>query len=398
MKRVGFCFLVVACGNSNKSSTDAPSSVDSPLSTVDAPLRVPPATTFDCMHGWFFEADANGEVVTTPYSELGVCIKFPRYTDSGTNLPMKSCSELAASANVADDQAYQAGCRPYAAHPSALVPSLKQQARFVRPLFPMTLEVAAASPLAAVTAPAQRRSSAPTPNAAACDPLAQTGCASNEKCTWIIDLYTGNTPTGHVGCAPSGGKALGEACMFGTGGTMATGSDNCQKGAACNSGVCKTVCDTNGGAPTCGSTASCVTYNNLFGNQGESAVAGVCDPNCDPLTQNAGTVAACGSPDPLHPTKGCYGFWSTGGKSSFTCSAVGNPDAKQDFELTNVFINSCAPGYFPGLFKGTGTMQVICSAFCNPADVYRGHDQGKGGVLLPGNPAALATCGDRGAL
>jgi hypothetical protein len=395
MKRLTFCLLLVACGNSNKSSTDAPSSVDSPLSTVDAPLRVPPATTFDCMHGWSLEGDDTGAVVTTPYSELGVCIKFSRYTDSASNLPLKSCSELAAGATTAEDKAYQQGCRPFTAHPPAFA---KPLARTIRPAFAMTMD-APTDAVATRSTTTVSRSTTTTADVAACDPLAQTGCAANEKCTWVIDLFTGADATGHVGCVANGTVANGQACMVGAGGPMATGFDNCQKGSVCNSGICKTVCDTNGGAPNCGTTGSCVTYNNLFANVGEVAVAGACDPNCDPLTQTVGSVAACGSPNPANPTKGCYGFWQSGGKSRFSCANVGNLNAKQDFVIgTRIFINSCAPGFFPGLVMGSGSMQAICSAFCNPADVYQGHDQGKGGVLLPGNPAALATCGDRGAL
>jgi hypothetical protein len=51
-----------------------------------------------------------------------------------------------------------------------------------------------------------------------CDPLAQTGCASGEKCTWIHD-DDGNTsnpeniitPLGHIGCTAAGAAATGAA-------------------------------------------------------------------------------------------------------------------------------------------------------------------------------------------
>ncbi len=390
-----------ACGNSsNNILTDAPSAIDAPSSMVDAPMRQPLATTFDCVHGWFFEVDDTGKVTETPYSELGVCLKWPRFIDPRTNLPFKSCSELPASTNAAADKAYDSGCRPLAAHPATIA---KPWTHLFRPAFSMTLgDRATVAALSSPTVVSHGRT--PTNNVGnnvggVCNPLTQTGCAANQKCTWIIDTYNGNTPTGHLGCVPNGSVATGQACLVGTGGAMATGADNCQKGLVCNSDICKTVCDAAGGAPTCGTTASCATYASLFANQGEVAAAGVCDPNCDPLTQMVGTTAACGSPDPANPTKGCYGYWFDKGRSRFTCAKAGNPNAKQDFVLANArFINSCAPGFFSGLQMGTGSMQAICSAHCNPADVYQGHDQGKGGVLLPGKPAALATCGDRGAL
>ena len=56
-----------------------------------------------------------------------------------------------------------------------------------------------------------------------------------------------------------------------------------------------------------------------------TTVAGVCDPSCDPLTQDlkVGTAkAACGSTNPAMPTKGCYGYdefnCAPGGMSTWT--------------------------------------------------------------------------------
>src|SRR3569623_2852629 len=44
---------------------------------------------------------------------------------------------------------------------------------------------------------------------AACNVLAQTGCNTGEKCTWIYALVSadGTNILGHVGCAPEGDKA-----------------------------------------------------------------------------------------------------------------------------------------------------------------------------------------------
>jgi hypothetical protein len=389
------CSLVVAavigCGSDPKSQSDAPGTTDG-ANTVDAALdaRVVPATTFDCIYGWAFEVDGatGAATVEGPFSSLGVCIKQSRYTDN-LGVPRKSCDQLPANADPAMDQAFQAGCRPLAVHPAAARGKISNLSNYVRVAYP-PLETAKL-----------QRSNSGSSNFAPCDPLAQTGCAIAEKCTWIIDVNTPGNPTGHIGCAATGPKLLGDACMIGSGGATATGFDNCTKGLACNSGVCKTVCNNMGGVPSCGNGRLCANYAGLFGNQGESAAAGVCDATCNPLTQKTSNgEVACASANPAQPTKGCYGFWASNSKSRFTCSPIVDATRKQDFVIApnQAFTNSCAPGFFSLIIMGTGSNNTICSAHCNPTDVYQGHSAGKGGVLLPGEPNTLATCGDRGAL
>ena len=245
-----------------------------------------------------------------------------------------------------------------------------------------------------------------TPVGDVCNVLADTGCQATEKCTWVIDLFTGNDATGRVACAPAGTVALNGSCMIGTGGMMATGSDNCAKGLYCNTGVCKKVCDPNGGEPVCGTNLACATYNNTFSNQGEAAKAGVCDPTCDPLrntVDGSGEANCKGMLDTTitnvpglatgYPSRGCYGFWTDGGKSRWSCAGSGAKEGIQYFVLgARIFINSCAPGFFPGLSAGTGTMKAICSALCNPADTYMGNVANQGGLKITGVPS---TCGDR---
>lgn len=243
-----------------------------------------------------------------------------------------------------------------------------------------------------------------------CNPLANTGCPTGEKCSWIIDTFNGNDAIGHIGCVADGGKKVGEACMIGTGGRMATGADNCAAGLYCNGGVCKQVCDPAGGAPQCGENFACARYTNTFGNKGETAKAGVCDPTCDPLNNKLDSNGAenCGGDlvdddmdamTPSVPRFGCYGIWDEGGASRWSCAGAGNKAAKHDFELGDrVFINSCAPGYAPVLNKGNGSMVAICSALCNPGTVHIGNVTQKGGVQRPGNIDPIAaTCPARGA-
>src|SRR5574338_400274 len=109
---------------------------------------------------------------------------------------------------------------------------------------------------------------ADAPSTMTCNPLTQAGCAANEKCTWLIDA-TMPQYVGHVGCAPDGDVAVDGECTYGA--ASATGYDNCAKGSVCsqyrtpgNAGVCKQLCDQQGGTPTCDASHVCVTYSQLF--------------------------------------------------------------------------------------------------------------------------------------
>jgi hypothetical protein len=212
----------------------------------------------------------------------------------------------------------------------------------------------------------------------ACNVLTQMGCDPGQKCTWIEDTMT----LGHVGCAPDGTIDAGGACMYGAPG--ATGYDQCKAGLACVHGTCKTICDQNGGTPTCDAMHSCQVYDGLFGPSGMEA-AGVCDPLCNPLDDNdfdgsgsgTKTGSACGSAD------GCFGIWNGDGPTHFSCSGVVNDTLTNRAECTtaamcansggNPYLNGCAAGYIPVFFEKTGSSTVICSAYCAPADCSQGN-------------------------
>lgn len=242
-----------------------------------------------------------------------------------------------------------------------------------------------------------------------CNVLADTGCQAGNKCTWVIDSWSGPEATGHVDCRPVGTVALGGACMIGTGGSSPQGADNCGKGLYCTGGVCKPVCDLNGGPPNCGANFTCQPYLNTFGNAGEPARAGLCDPSCDPLTNrvdgtneanckatsiDTNTTTVPGFPAG-YPNRGCYGLWISGGKSRWTCAAAGPATGVQDFEPSRVFVNSCAPGYGAFLVKMSGSMQAICSAMCNPGDAFMGAAPTEIGGKKRGTD--FSTCSERGA-
>ncbi len=106
---------------------------------------------------------------------------------------------------------------------------------------------------------------APADAAPACNVLTQTGCNPGEKCAWIQSPPT----IGHIGCAPDGSVAIGDACSYNP---PPMAWDNCSTGNACEAGICRQICDPHGGAPQCEAGYACTVYHDFFG------FAGVCDP------------------------------------------------------------------------------------------------------------------------
>jgi hypothetical protein len=229
-----------------------------------------------------------------------------------------------------------------------------------------------------------------------CNPLLNTGCPAQQKCTWLLDALMPNY-VGHIGCAPEGAVAVGGACMYGAPGE--TGYDDCVGGSVCSNfrgtapGVCKSICDQQGGTPACDSTHVCVVYSNLF-DLGETtpAAAGVCNVACNPLTDNDydgvqtafdKTGTTCGS-----AAEGCYGSPSggTAPPSGWACtrdihygSATHYGHRVNCVEANGcadpgprVYQNSCNQGYLPLLIESTGSTTTICVAFCQPDNCFMG--------------------------
>ena len=231
-----------------------------------------------------------------------------------------------------------------------------------------------------------------------CNPLLNTGCPAMQKCTWLLDALMPNY-VGHIGCAADGTKQLGEACMYGAPGE--TGYDDCVHGTVCSNfrgtapGICKQVCDQQGGMPACDASHVCVIYSNLF-DLGDTtpAAAGVCNTACSPLTDNDfdgmgsdlpnRTAHVCGS-----AAEGCYGSPSYGtppiaGWSCTRDTSLRFGDAydhrKQCIEANGcadpgpkVYQNSCNQGYLPLLIENTGSTTTICVSFCKPKLCFLGN-------------------------
>jgi hypothetical protein len=256
--------------------------------------------------------------------------------------------------------------------------------------------------------------------AGACNVLAQTGCMTGQKCTWITDTAGSGSvsSTGHIGCAPDGTAAEGSACTAGTPGPM--GYDNCTAGGYCISQggqlTCHEICDQNGGTPACATTGgaanlgfACATYNGLFGPANMPVAAGVCDPVCDALADNdfktgenaksgigysSSTGTVCGN------DQGCYGYFDSGnipGSSQFTCADAPNCVAAggsgftdcdlvsySSMPVANGFINACSEGYEPVIYYDSAHSMVACLALCAPADCTSGAGScGSGNTVNP---------------
>jgi hypothetical protein len=230
-----------------------------------------------------------------------------------------------------------------------------------------------------------------------CNPVMQTGCSTGEKCTWIID-QNGDATTAdiaHIGCAADGSLAVGATCNRADA-TVNGGADMCVAGAFCVGGACEVICDYQN-QTGCDSDHKCQNYADVF-TSGDTTVAGLCDPTCDPLTQRLLTdqSEACGTPATA-PTKECV----SGDFTTFTCA----PSGSGDYPFTDrvpvtgtVYLNSCAPGYEPLLAASETDTTTVCTGFCAPLDIDNGSNHvnngpGDGTVAVKNYGDATPTVG-----
>jgi hypothetical protein len=212
-----------------------------------------------------------------------------------------------------------------------------------------------------------------------CDPFAQTGCPSNQKCAWIAL----STSSGMVGCAPNGTVAAGGACTPGPMGM----ADNCVAGNQCANNKCEKICDTN---HACAANFFCDEYQGIFVGSGSNTTpfAGMCDAECDPFADNdfgGGTKpgTTCSG------SQGCYGIPDYTTPTHYICgnqiTSIGNRQACTG--VCGPYLNGCGQGYVPVFSDGTGSSQVDCISFCRPADCSSA-GCGASGANLPGDPTA----------
>jgi hypothetical protein len=212
-----------------------------------------------------------------------------------------------------------------------------------------------------------------------CNPIAQTGCMANEKCTWLVDAdanpATMTAEIGHVGCAPVDATAIpdGMTCANGKAGVTG-GADNCVQGDICISRICKQICDpqlaSGAGAGACDATHACLSYRGVF-ESASAPTAGACEVGCDPLTQQLATnkSEACGSADPTMPSGTCVP--TSGEFKSFACAPSLTMTATDRMaplgDSRGFFGNGCAAGFLPFFFEdASGAMKTLCSGMCAP--------------------------------
>jgi hypothetical protein len=219
---------------------------------------------------------------------------------------------------------------------------------------------------------------------AACDPVAQTGCAAGQRCAWIFTT----TMTGHNACLPDGTIALGGACTYGPAGET-TGFDNCRRGTACISSECKTICAAM--PDNCPSGYACSRYiNGPFDLDGTLGI-GFCDSTCNPLaqTRDSDGAPACGSPNPSAPTLGCYGPVN----KKFLCARIISATKTHGVPAgVPTYVNSCAPGHVPLSPDSNPNSAPVCTAFCRPAATSSAMP-----ANAAGQPGSGLTCPDKGA-
>ena len=221
-----------------------------------------------------------------------------------------------------------------------------------------------------------------------CNPVAQTGCGVGQRCGWI---YTSQT-AGHNACLADGTVNRDGACGYGPLGET-TGFDNCKKGTACISGVCKTICDANAAPDACPTNYLCGRYAGAPFDLAGTLGIGFCDSTCNPLTQTRDSdgAAACGSPNPSAPTLGCYGPLSR--SFSFTCAPIISTTKTHGVAAgTPTYVNSCAPGYLPLRPDSSASSAPLCAALCRPAATSSASP-----ANAPGLAGSGFTCPDKGA-
>jgi hypothetical protein len=207
---------------------------------------------------------------------------------------------------------------------------------------------------------------------AACNAVANTGCAGGEKCTYIIEST--EPLLGRTDCAADGTMAGGAACTDAF--TAEGGVDDCVGGYFCNDAVCQAICDTLENT-NCADNETCVPFNGIFEDANN---VGICQPGCNPVADLVGGELNTG----CATEEGCYISTVTGrGSCSGDCRA--NPACDAGFTGSNTVgsnncadagwgtqhcncecLNCCSPGYGCLLNNdpdaATGS---VCAAFCD---------------------------------
>lgn len=233
-----------------------------------------------------------------------------------------------------------------------------------------------------------------------CDPVTQTGCDADEKCTWIIAAADPEV-LGYIGCAPAGPGAIDEACTVGPPG-VTTGFDDCDAGLYCHDDRCTSLCSLDVEDGSCGEGLACVQHARTLHNDGQPPAAGLCEARCDPFTQRlpadpvdtfcGGALDADGQ-----QTAMCAGVLQASDTTThFLCTDVRNPGFTHGtvLDLDGGFPgwDRCAPRTLTTpVLTFAGELEWRCLALCEPGDAWNGSVDNL--HRLVGSPYALPALG-----
>jgi hypothetical protein len=196
-------------------------------------------------------------------------------------------------------------------------------------------------------------------NTGTCNPVSQTGCAADQKCTWVE--YQEDPALGKTECVTNGTVPVGGACTRGEPGAT-TGFDDCDK-SYCVNGTCTEICSQSQAA-SCPDNKVCVLYADTFDDLGDDSTVGLCGPTCDPVSQNC-----------TNETEGCYLLINQGkGTCARVPSAAAGRDQNDDCygpASGGCYLNGCDKGYQAILLKEPGSQQATCGKFCTPVNTYK---------------------------
>lgn len=193
------------------------------------------------------------------------------------------------------------------------------------------------------------------PPAPDCDPVAQTGCSTGEKCSQVT-LSAEPEPPLETRCVPAGTRGEFETCSLGDPGDM--GFDDCEAGLICFGGVCLEICSAN--PDSCLDDATCQEGPGVFPDRPDT---GLCLVQCDPLAQNCPEGAAC---------------FVTLADGDRIC-AEPNPGQLQGAAC--VFANDCAAGHGCLLVRSPTDSALTCAVFCDPEGGLPSCAEGPGGAF-----------------
>lgn len=172
-----------------------------------------------------------------------------------------------------------------------------------------------------------------------CDPLTNTGCGPDQKCSWLRDEESGSD--GRTTCVPDGDVVVGDECM--TVGEAGGFTDDCVGGAFCFGGECSVTCDD--ADDMCADGTHCIPLGGVFGDRED---VGVCIFSCDVLTQDC------------DGDENCY-INLTSGEPSCGLPAA---DAGSQGDACP-FLNSCEAAHGCVLDYGLGD-GLECAFYCDP--------------------------------